>query len=338
MSTSPVPLGIVVPMRNEATAIPHLLASLEQQTCLASIGCLACVDGGSEDSSRTIVASWQSRLPCLQLLDNPRHITPVAFNLGVEACLQAGVEAVLFVSAHSWLASGFVAQLQHILQLDEADIIGAVHQYPPPKSAFEQAVQSYCESRLGRRLGWWSRLSTATPTDVAFCPTIRRRVFDRVGLFDETMVRNQDNDFTARARAAGARVVTYPSLRYTYIPPQSFARHLRQMHGNGVWVGQRLHAHSPRHFAPALFWGCVLVSLCVGWLTGHWRLGLSIALCALYLVAIIGGTLSWLPQVGRGVYWLPALFVSGHLAYALGTYRSLLTLGLRQCFRTKQGL
>jgi len=34
-------------------------------------------------------------------------------------------------------------------------------------------------------------------------PSIRREVFGRIGLFDETMVRNQDIEFTARARAAG---------------------------------------------------------------------------------------------------------------------------------------
>lgn len=67
-------------------------------------------------------------------------------------------------------------------------------------------------------------------------PSIRREVFGRIGLFDETMVRNQDIEFTARAGAAGFRIVTSPRLRCRYSPPPTLRRLVRQMFGNGLWV------------------------------------------------------------------------------------------------------
>jgi glycosyltransferase involved in cell wall biosynthesis len=330
VTEAPVPLGIVIPARNEAATLPRLLASLMSQQDLDSVRCLALVDGCSEDESRAIVASWQPKLPTLRLVDNPQRITPVAFNLGIAACLEAGAEAILLIGAHSWLAAGFLVRLQEVLRRGDADIIGAVHDYPKPASLFDLAVQAFCESRLGRRLGFFSKLETATPTDVAPCPTIRRQVFDRIGFFDESMVRNQDNDFTSRARAAGLRILTNPRLRYTYVPRGSFSRHLRQMRGNGFWVGRRLRVHGLRHFAPAIFWGGLILSTLISLLAG-WRWEwVTAAWVVPYLLAIGGATLAWAPRIGTAALWLPLLFIASHAAYALGIFHGVVgSVGLK---------
>ena len=318
-----MPLGIVIPVRNEAATLPQLLASLVSQKGLGSVRCLAVVDGRSQDDSRAIIASWQSQLPVLRLIDNPQRITPVAFNLGIAACLEAGAEAILLTGAHSWLAADFLARLQEILIKNDADIIGAVHDYPEPTCVFERAMQAFSESQLGRRLRFLSRLKSATPTDIAPCPTIRRQVFDRIGFFDETMVRNQDNDFTTRARVEGCRILTDPRLRYTYLPRGNFWQHLRQMHGNGFWVGRRLEVHGFRHFAPAIFWGGLILSVFFSFLA-RWRWEWVIgAWVAPYFLAIGGSTLSWAPRIGIAVLWLPLLFIAGHAAYALGTFQGM---------------
>jgi succinoglycan biosynthesis protein ExoA len=325
MSRGVVPLGIVIPVRNEATALPKLLQSLASQQATGSICCLALVDGQSEDDSRAIIASWQSRIPALQLIENPERITPVAFNLGIEASMEAGAEAVLLIGAHSWLAADFLQQLQEALRTLESPILGAVHDYPPATSRFQRAMQAFSESRMGRRLVAFSQLKKATETDVAFCPTIRRQVFDRIGLFDERMVRNQDNDFTTRARAAGFQIVTDPHLRYTYVPRGSFPQLLRQMRGNGLWVGRRPASHGLRHLAPALFWSGLIASSLVsllsggpwGWLVAVWGIP--------YLLVVAGAALAWARRIGSAALWLPVMFTAGHAAYALGTYVGLLT-------------
>ena len=318
-----VPVGIVVPVLNESRFLPRLLTSIAGQEGLESLCRISAVDGASEDDSREIIRSWSGRLPMLRLLENPKRVTPVAFNIGIRDCLDAGAEAILLLGGHSALEPGFLRVLAGHLRTDEADLIGSIHAYPETRSAFETGIRAYAESRLGRRLVRYSRLSAPTKTFVAYCPTVRRRVFEKVGLFDEKLIRNQDNEFQARARDAGFRFLSDPGMRYLYSPPDSFARHLRQMWGNGRWVGRRTYGYEVKHVAPALFWTAILVlgiAAAAGLAPAAWLL---VGLLAVYFGAILGVSFAWKRRLGASLRWLPILFVGGHLAYAVGTFQGL---------------
>jgi hypothetical protein len=139
------------------------------------------------------------------------------------------------------------------------------------------------------------------------------------------MIRNQDIEFTARARTAGFRVVTSPGLKCRYSPPASFRRLVGQMYGNGVWVGRRLSAHGLRHVAPALFFGALSGAVVLGLAAGPPWPRIAAALGGAYLLAVGIASLAWLPRAGRGALLLPLVFVTAHGAYALGTYRGLLS-------------
>jgi hypothetical protein len=320
-----VRLGVVIAVRNEGRWLEGLLTSLEAQKGLDSVCCVAGVDGRSDDDSRAILVAWQQRLPMLRILDNEAQIAPIAFNIGIRACLEAGAEVVLLVSGHSALDGSYFAGLQDLLAASDASIIGCVHNYPVAATSFERASQAFAESRLGRRLGSFSRLTTPRETDIAFCPAIRREVFERIGLFDETMVRNQDIDFTTRAKMAGFRIITAPTLKSTYSPPTTLLRLLRQMYGNGVWVGRRVTAHGLRHLAPALFSAAALATLLLPLLAGKTWWWVPAGLTGAYLLVVAGATMAWFPKIGRGVRWLPLVFLGAHGVYAAGTFRGLLS-------------
>jgi GT2 family glycosyltransferase len=319
----PARLGIVFGVRNEGKWIEKLLESIRAQEGLESVGCIAAVDGRSEDASRQILESWRDRLPGLCILDNEARIAPVAFNIGIRRCLDAGAEAVLLLSGHSSLEPGYLVETQRLLADTESAIAGCVLRYPAPTTAFEKASQAFVESRLGRRQGSYSRLKAPAETEIATFPVIRREVFDRVGLFDETMVRNQDIEFTTRARAAGFSVVTSPGLRCRYSPPGTWRRLVAQMYGNGLWVGKRLAAHGLRHFAPALFFGALAAAAILALLLGGVWTWILLGLAAAYLGGIGIASLAWLPRANSGVLLLPLLFAASHGAYAIGTVRGI---------------
>ena len=321
---APLRLGVVVGVRNEERWLSGLLSSLESQDGLENVCCIAAVDGRSEDRSRSILESWRERLRALRVLDNEAKIAPTAFNLGIRECLASGAEAVLLISAHSSLHAGFLTEVQRVLADGENAVVGCVLDYPPASTPFEKASQAFAESRLGRRMSSYSRLSEVRETEIATFPAIRREVFDRVGFFDETMVRNQDIEFTNRARAGGFRIVTSPRMKCRYAPPSTWRRLIRQMYGNGVWVGRRSEAHGLRHLAPAAFFGILgVASLLSVWVTeSRW---LAASLGFFYLLVVIGAALAWLPKAGRGALWLPVIFVSTHAAYAAGTFRGLVS-------------
>lgn len=122
--------------------------------------------------------------------------------------------------------------------------------------------------------------------------------------------------------------MTSPRLRCRYSPPPTLRRLVRQMFGNGLWVGRRPRAHGLRHLAPAVFLSAILLmgGIAVvqgggvwGWLVG----GVGV----LYLLAVVGATLAWLGKAGLGAFWLPLVFVNAHVAYAIGTFNGLISPG-----------
>jgi len=320
-ATVPHRLGIVFAVRNEARWLDALLESIRMQEGLGDVCCIAAVDGRSEDDSRGILERWKGRLAPLRILDNAARIAPVAFNIGIRACLDAGADGVILVSGHSELRGGFLAEAQRVLGDPGAAIVGCVLDYPPPRTSFERAAQAFVESRLGRRMGAFSKLARMQETEIATFPVIRRDVFERIGFFDESMIRNQDIEFTARAREAGLRVLTSPALRCRYSPRVTFSGLVAQMYGNGLWVGRRPRVHGLRHLAPAIFFGGLLaaigLSILIGW---PWSI-VAAALAGAYLVGIGLASLGWLPRAGLGALFLPILFPAAHGAYAAGTFR-----------------
>ena len=243
LTRRPARLGIVFAVRNEARWLDLLLESIRAQEGFVNVCCIAAVDGRSEDDSRAFLGAWAERVPALAVLDNEARIAPVGFNIGIRECLARGAEAVLIVSGHSELRTGYLAEIQRILTDRSRAIVGCVVDYPPSAAPFERASQAFVESRLGRRMESFSRMSRLQATEIATFPVIRREVFERIGLFDEAMVRNQDIEFTTRARAAGFDVLTDPALKCRYSPPSTLRHLVTQMYGNGVWAGRRPGAH-----------------------------------------------------------------------------------------------
>jgi GT2 family glycosyltransferase len=326
----PVRLGVVVAVRNESRWLDGLLESIRASKGAEHLCCIAAVDGRSEDETRAILEEWRSKLPALRILDNEKKVAPAGFNIGIRECLSAGAEAILIVSGHSRLHSGFFEEAQRVLFDPRASVVGCVLDYPAPETPFERASQAFVESRLGRRMRSYSRLATVTETEIATFPFVRREVFDRVGLFDEAMIRNQDIEFTARVRAAGFGVLTSPGLRCRYSPPTTLRRLIRQMHGNGYWVGQRWGAHGLRHFAPALFFGALGLTVGIASLRGAPWTAAAAILGGGYVAGLAITTLVWLPKIGHGAFWLPLAFFGAHAAYALGTMQGLVSKALER--------
>ncbi|MDB6022377.1 MAG: glycosyl transferase, partial [Pedosphaera sp.] len=84
------------------------------------------------------------------------------------------------------------------------------------------------------------------------------------GGFDETMVRNQDDELSFRLRKASGRVVQSSSLRVKYHVRDSFKKLFLQFAQYGYWKVRVVRKHprqaSTRHFIPALLVLALLIT------------------------------------------------------------------------------
>jgi glycosyltransferase involved in cell wall biosynthesis len=326
-------LSIIVPCRNEQRYIGD---------CLDSI--LACdhprkdlevlvVDGRSDDGTREIVSRYAARHPEIRLLDNPRGIVPAALNIGIRA---ATGDAIMRMDAHAAYPPDYVPRLLAALAESGADNVGGcVATLPADPGPVAGAIAVALSHPFGVGNSYF-RIGAAEPRWVDTVPfgCYRRDVFSRVGLFDEDLVRNQDDEFNHRLLRQGGRVLLVPGVVARYYARGSFAKLARMYYQYGYFkplaarkVGR---ITTVRQLVPAAF----LVGLVVGGVVAlAWppaRLP-WLAIAGSYAAAVAGFAL--LGARGRGPRCAVALAVAFpllHSSYGAGFLRGIWDVVVRR--------
>jgi succinoglycan biosynthesis protein ExoA len=315
-------VSIIVPMLNEAAHVGQLVDDLAAQDFSGDLEILV-ADGGSTDGSPDLLRAAADRAGLsVTLIDNPaRWISP-----GLNACIRAATgDLIVRLDCHAHYPPDYVRRLVAAAEEEtSAWSVGGVI-VPVGRTATERAVACATSSPFGGIA--WSRYDGSdkrVEVDTFYCGAFRPEAFRRVGLFDESLKRSQDDDLNFRFRQAGGKVVLDPAIRSYYIPRGSFRAAFRQYYGYGLWKVAVMRKHrrvvSVRSLAPL---GLVtsLGVLAVAGLASADARRLLYAELAVYAVgAVVFGAASihrrrerWslLPRVA-------AVFPTYHFGYGLG--------------------
>lgn len=321
-------VSVVIPMRNEEEHIRRCVESLLAQDYPHSSMEILVVDGRSDDGSREVVRSFGESEPRVLLLDNPHRVTPHALNTGVTA---SSGDVVIILGSHSFVSPDFVRRNIEVLNATGADCVGG-------------RIDTLSNSRLGKIVS----LAMSSPFGVGnarfrtsdrpgYVDTVafgayRKEVFDRIGLFDEELVKNQDDEFNFRLTLSGGKIYLDPSIRSSYWSRPTLVKLWRQYYQYGNWKIKILKKHgrlpSTRHLAPGAALLLFIFSLLLGILVPS-LFWLPIVLLILYLALSLFFTLKIAMANGPDCIILPLAFATLHLSYAIGFIR-----GLPQLART----
>lgn len=223
----PVDLSIIIPTRNEERHIGKCLSSLLAQDYTGSYEIIV-VDGLSEDKTQEIVAEYAQQDKRIHLISNPKRITPVAFNLGVQA---ARGNIVMTVGGHWHLPVDYLYQINAVFQRHpEVDCAGGriVREVSTEiGTAIEIARATLLGGGLAQRNHPGSEERIVSSANIAYI--WRHTVFDRVGGFDEYFIKNQDNEFNLRTLQAGLLTLYAPSIVFYYAAPDTYRKLFWQM-------------------------------------------------------------------------------------------------------------
>jgi GT2 family glycosyltransferase len=247
-------LSYVVATLNEEASIGACVRSLLDQDYPSDRIEVAVVDGGSTDHTCEIVSEIAAADPRVRLLHNPARIAASAFNIGVAGTTG---ELISLASAHSRTDPQYAAVLAEAFRTSGAALVGGRMDAEADAGSgpMAAAIVAATSSPLG--LGSAQHHYSHEPgwVDTAFPGAYRRELFDEIGGFDESLVRNQDDELHLRARLAGHRMWFEPRLRSRYRPRDELRRLWRQYYQYGWWRAVTVHKHrrvvSPRHVAPA---------------------------------------------------------------------------------------
>lgn len=314
-------VSVVLPIRNEAAHIDACLERLLEQDYPAELLEFLVVDGRSQDGTREVVQRVQQRHPQvrLRLLDNPHRIVPPALNIGIRA---AQGEVVVRMDGHAKPTHDYVSKCVAALARSGAANVGGVVE-PVGDTPFGQAVALATRHPLGAGDARYRIGGEAADVDTVMYGAFRRDVFERVGLFDESMVRNQDYEINVRIRAEGERVHFDPAIRFAYRPRGSVRSLWSQYAQYGWWRVETVRRHPRslrwRQLVPPVFVGGLILSA----LVSPWWSPAALALVAgvgAYLAIV--GTVAWrlarLAQPPANPVQVFLAFAVMHFGWSLG--------------------
>jgi len=231
--SNPPTVSIVIPVRNEERFIGRCLESVFAQDCDMSAVEVVVVDGRSADRSREIVKGFAARHPNLKLVDNPRRHVPAAMNLGIQSCTG---ELIIRLDAHGEYARDYVRRCVETAVRTGAELVGGILIVQPgADTLMARTIQVFQGHRLGmggasHRVG-----GHEGPADTVPFGCFRRDALAQVGLFDERLIRSQDNEMVARIQAAGGQVWFNPQIINYYYARPTLRGWLGMLYINGSW-------------------------------------------------------------------------------------------------------
>lgn len=238
-------------MRNEQASIGACLRSIEAQDYDGTLLEVIVVDGESTDRSCDIAGRIVERHPTWRLVDNPRRIQAVAWNMGIQ---MASGDVIGIVSGHAELAPDYVRQAVETLGRTGAAMVGGLVT-PLAHGPVPEAIGAAISSPFGVGGARHHYATTETETDTVFMALAPRSIY-RAFNFDEEMVRNQDDELSYRVIDAGHTIVCNPVIRSRYHVRSSIGALARQYWAYGFWKVRVLAKHprraKPRHMLPIL--------------------------------------------------------------------------------------
>jgi len=320
MLTSQPLVTIILPIRNEAAHIQRTLAAVLAQDYPSDRMQILVVDGMSDDGTRDIVSQFavHNFQFTVRLLDNPRRIVASALNIGLA---HAQGDVIVRVDGHTEIAPDYVRQCVEALQRTGADNVGG-RMRPVGQSAFGEAVAIATSSPFGIGSGRFHYADTEEWVDTVYLGAWPKEVFQRIGGFDEELIRNQDDEFNYRLRKAGGRILLSPKIRSHYVNRGTPASLWRQYYQYGYWKVRVLQKHPRqmqwRQFVPPLFVAVLLLGPLLALLHPlFWTLWLSAI--SLYLLAVLIASVRIAARQGwQHLLRLPLIFAILHISYGLG--------------------
>lgn len=246
-------VSIIIPMRNEEKFIAKCLDKFCEQDFPIDNFEIIVVDGLSNDRSVEIVKTFQNKYANIELLKNPKKHTSSAFNLGIKA---SKADYVGIFSAHSIPSRTYISSAVQTMTKTNADCVGG------PMTAKNNSIIgkaiAYATSTsfgVGGSVFHYSKKPQYVHT--VYQGLFKRKLFNKIGYFDEDLVRNQDDELSYRIGKNGGKIYYDPSIKSVYSSRSSFRKLLKQYFQYGLYkplVFRKLkYGMQVHHFIPAAF-------------------------------------------------------------------------------------
>lgn len=223
---------VLIPCRNEEENIAKVIENIyKSEYDIARLEVIV-VDGLSNDNTKNILNALQKAYPNLKIVDNASKITPVAFNLGLKL---ANGEYFITVGARHFIDSNYICECVNILKSNEIiACVGGISICVEPSNK-GQIIAKAMSLKFGVGTGNFRTSKSSGYVDTVGTPMYRKSALFQVGLFDENLVRNQDDELSYRLLKNNYKVFQTNKTTVKYKTRNTFSNLLKQLFQYGYW-------------------------------------------------------------------------------------------------------
>lgn len=320
-------IAVVIPCRNEIKNIEECISAIYASEIPSDWEIrVYVIDGKSDDGTVELLQQLQQIHPSLQIVENEHKITPKAFNLGIHA--GKGSDYIQIIGARQIISSNYIHDA--VTKLEENKSIWCIG------GSVENVFQNYegkvianaMSTSLGMGLGNFRTINKSGFVDTVGTPMYPYRVFEKIGFFDEELIRNQDDDFNYRVTKAGGKIYFDADISLKYYVRGSYKNLWKQFYQYGYWkvyVNQKHQAVTTiRQLVPPIFVSYLILFL-FSWLPGP-AIGLISSFPLIIYLLLTAVTAGSLVKKDRSLRFRDVFktFPILHISYGLGYLKGII--------------
>jgi len=317
-----IDVSVIIVFRDEENYIIECIRSIEEQFEQNELNWeLILVDGDSKDQSTVLASKFlKDKSYQNQIIHNPQKTLATGWNLGIKA---ANGIYVVRPDAHAKLHTGYIEKGIKTLQSkpDVTAVGGVLH--TKAKGFWGGIIKVALSSRVGVGNSGFRTATQSGYSDTAVYAVYRKKIFDKVGYFNEELIRHQDNDMHQRIKKSGGKFYMNVEMKSNYYARDSVKKLLRQMYLIGYYLPDVMGngAVGIRHLAPFGFYMVFVFGLILSYIN-PWFGYLATIQIAFYMLIIIIDSLGKViqqkkPSLLFNIFIIPLM----HLFYAFGTLK-----------------
>lgn len=322
-------VAVIIPCRNEEKYIGRCLDSVVSQDYPKDKLEILVIDGMSEDGTREIARQHSEKHPFIKVLDNPKRIVPCALNVGIR---QAKGDVIIRMDAHTVYEVDYISKCVNYLNQHNADNVGGVCvTLPGSDGLLAESIALVLSHPFGVGNSYF-RIGSKEPIYVDTVPfgCYKKEVFNKISLFNENLVRNQDIEFNLRLKNTGGKILLVPEIVSYYHARSTLSALAKNNFLNGLWVIYSTRfakmPFSLRHLIPFFFVIFLAGSLILSSFY-HPFIYLFAFIIGLYLIVNVFFSIKL--SFKNGLKYFPALILSFstlHFSYGFGSLCGIIKL------------
>ena len=247
-------ISYLLPIRNELIFIKQTIDSILEQNYNGQAYEILVADGMSDDGTREIIQILCQKYNKIYLIDNPGKIVSIGFN---KLLSRARGEIIIRVDGHSKFEKDFIKNSLKLFETVDANCIGGATQHVA-SGIIGNAIRISQTSRFGvGGVPFREGIENGKFVNTLAFGVYKREVFEKLGGYDEELIRNQDDEFNFRLIQNGGKIWLDPSIRSSYYPRNSLSKLFKQYFQYGFYkirvMQKRKGFASWRHLVPGIY-------------------------------------------------------------------------------------